>query len=177
MESRDQATERGPETAPKRGPDPRDRGPRNAYHCDCDSALRDTPQMTVSVRRHTRPRQQLLVRATSSLRERYPGRNRFGTETEVAKSSNGWPLSCGRHQAYHGRPTPGNPDRHRVSITLTVSAVSFSGLLGGDRCSLQSARSGQSPRVLAGDLSLPQGPCAMRLPEGRRIAGNDQAGS
>ena len=43
---------------------------------------------------------------------------------------NGWPLSCGRHEAYHGRPTPGNPDRHRGSVALTRSAVSFSGLLG-----------------------------------------------
>ena len=44
---------------------------------------------------------------------------------------NGWPLSCGRHEAYHGRPTPGNPDHHPRSVAPTRSAVSFSGLLGG----------------------------------------------
>ena len=43
---------------------------------------------------------------------------------------NVWPLSCGRHEAYHGRPTPGNPGRLRGSIALSCSAVSFSGLLG-----------------------------------------------
>ena len=41
------------------------------------------------------------------------------------------PLSCGRHGAYHGRPTPGNPDLHPSSVAPTRSAVSFSGLLGG----------------------------------------------
>ena len=44
---------------------------------------------------------------------------------------NVWPLSCGRHEAYHGRPTPGNLDRHRGSVAPPLSAVSFSGLLGG----------------------------------------------
>jgi hypothetical protein len=48
-----------------------------------------------------------------------------------AGPSNGWPLSCGRHEAYHGRPTSGNPGQHRGSITLSCSAVSFSGVLDG----------------------------------------------
>jgi hypothetical protein len=51
-------------------------------------------------------------------------------EKEDSALPNGWPLSCGRHGAYHGRPTPGNPDQHRGSVALTCSAVSFSGVVG-----------------------------------------------
>ena len=56
---------------------------------------------------------------------------------DLCFTHNVWPLSCGRHGAYHGRPTPRNPDHHRGSIALTCSAVSFSGLLGGALQALQ----------------------------------------
>ena len=49
----------------------------------------------------------------------------------ICRLSNGWSLSCGRHEAYHEQPTPEKPDQHRGSVALTGLACSLSSLLSG----------------------------------------------
>ena len=43
---------------------------------------------------------------------------------------NGWPLSCGRHGAYHGRPAPGNPDQHPRSVAPALFGRQLQRLVG-----------------------------------------------
>jgi hypothetical protein len=49
-----------------------------------------------------------------------------GVRVSPVPPPNGWPPSCGRHGAYHGRPTPGNLDQHRGSVAPSGSAAGSS---------------------------------------------------
>ena len=81
------------------------------------------------------------TRDSCTLRRPRPGpRRMLSVSRNSLEPPNGWPLSCGRHQAYHGRPTPGTPDLDPRSVAPTRSAVSFSGLLGGVRYRAQISR-------------------------------------